>query len=1012
MALYLSALDEPFLMVEKTEEAADALWKDVLFYRRLMKLGEEVLCLHDADGPTRSGHRAKAAHTLGSCPDCSVIASVEAMGEKLWSSPDLESRVVTLHKGGEMERDSLEEALKEIGYARVPLVTEAGQFSRRGFIFDVFPTTKDAPVRVEFFGDQVDNMRLFDVDSQRSKSNIESLIIYPAVEDEVGVDVWEIAGDRSVFTEEGAYDEAPESSVTLSRFSIEGEGADAGTLPIAGLGVLPEERGGLDDLPKAIDKISGTDRVVIVCSSEGQALRLKDILKDGGVIAPFVEIKELLRYEGNVSITVGELSSGLRLPGLVILTELEVFGGRPSYRPLKRSKVAKLMTKVEDLAKGDLIVHYDHGIGQFQGMARQTVEGHDVDLMVIDYAEGGRLYLPLHAIGKIKKYHAEEAATPKLDTLGTKTWQRKRERVRKRIKELASKLLKIYAERRVAKGFRFSADTEMHREFESFFPYEETPDQLKAIEDIKRDMEAEEPMDRLLAGDVGYGKTEVAMRAAFKAAFDGKQVAVLVPTTLLCEQHYRIFRKRFSAFPIAIDYISRFKTPKERTKTLGDIAKGRVDIVIATHALLKKGIAFRDLGLLVIDEEHRFGVGQKERIKEIKSGVDVLALSATPIPRTLQMSLSGIRKMSIIETAPEERVATSTTVSVFRDNLIKEAIEKELQRGGQTFFVHNRIHDIGKYARLLGQLLPEARIEVAHGQMSERSLEGIMLRFLNGDIDVLIATAIVGSGLDIPTANTIIIDMAHRMGLADLYQLKGRVGRSDVRAHAYFLIPPGVPIPDDAARRLQAIQELNYMGAGFRLAMKDLEIRGAGNMLGAEQSGYIDAVGFDLYIEMLEKAVSELRGIEVREPVRTSISITCDALIPDDYIDDMTLRLSAYRAISGVSSHDDIESIKAEMRDRFGTPPEEFLNLLRIMELRLLAEPLGITGITQIGKRVKFVFQAEAGLKADDIVAIFGKGIRFYPAGFDITAGDAPLETVRHALDSMRKTFNKSINMN
>jgi transcription-repair coupling factor (superfamily II helicase) len=1007
-ALYLAGLDKPFLMIERTEESAQRLYSDIRFYRDVLKRREELLYLPSADGPERSGLRAEAAHRLTECDDCSIVASVEAMGEPLWGADAIESAVVEVSRGAELDRDSFEESLKGLGYVRVPLVTEHGQYSRRGFIFDVFPSTKEAPVRIEFFGDVVDSIRVFDVDTQRSKTNLEGMVIYPSTEVENGREVSELVGDLGQFVAEGAYDEPPEGAFVVSRYAIqgEGEGTDAGVLPVAGLGVLPDERKGLDDLPKAVKRLSAESRVVIVCSSPGQAERLREILRDGDVISPLVKPRELIEYEGSVSITIGELSAGIYLPGLVVLTELEIFGGRPAYRSLKRSRVSKLLTRVEDLERGDLVVHYDHGIGRFEGLVRQVIDGNELDLMTIDYAEGGRLYLPLHAIDKIKKYHSEEASVPKLDRLGTKTWQRKRERVRKRIKELAAKLLKIYAHRKVTKGFSFSADTEMHREFDSFFPYEETADQIKAIADIKGDMESEEPMDRLLAGDVGYGKTEVAMRAAFKAVFDGKQVAVLVPTTLLCEQHLRIFKKRFSAFPVTVDYLSRFKSAKEQRKTLEDMRKGRVDIIIATHALLKKDVSFRYLGLLVIDEEHRFGVRQKERIKELKGGVDVLALSATPIPRTLQMSLSGIRKMSVIETPPEERVATKSTVSVFNEALIKDAVEKELQRGGQVFFVHNRIHDIEKYSRLLGKLLPDARVAVAHGRMTERALEKIMLKFLNLEVDVLVSTAIVGSGLDIPSANTIIIDMAHRMGLADLYQLKGRVGRSDIRAYAYFLIPGQSIIPEDARKRLQAIQELNYMGAGFRLAMKDLEIRGAGNMLGAEQSGNIDAVGFDLYIEMLEKAVSELKGLDVREPLRTSVSVGLDAFIPDSYIDDVTLRLSAYRSISGAGAKEDLDSIRDEMRDRFGKPPEEFLNLLMIMELRLKAEVLGVAGITQSGKRIKFIFPPDAQVLAEKVIKVFGKGVRFYPDGFDIAVDGSPFDGVMRALELMSKAIN------
>jgi transcription-repair coupling factor (superfamily II helicase) len=760
-ALYLALMDEPFLLIDKTEESAEKLHKDILFYRSILKRGKDVIYLPPPEGPAFSGIRARAVHGLMSCEDCALVTSKEAFLKPIWRPNTLKESVLELRTGYEVGRDTLEQGLRHLGYARVPLVTEVGQYSRRGFIFDIYPSAGAAPLRVEFFGDVIDSMRFFDVDTQRSISVIKSLTLFPSGEPEDGAVLDEIAGDRRCFIDEGAFKEAPEGAVTLSRFAIGGEGVDACVLSIAGLGVLPAERKGLDDLPKVLKHLSKEHRTVLVASSETQAERLKDILMDGDLIAPVIALDEVVNYKGRVSISVGELSSGIFLPGLLVLTEEEIFGGRPAYRAIKKSKVSKLLTRVEDLENGDFVVHYDHGIGSFQGLVRQSIEGTEFDLLRIDYAEGGKLYLPLHAIEKIKKYHSEEASVPKLDRLGTKTWQRKRERVRKRIKELAAKLLKIYAEREVVKGTRFSPDTEMHREFESFFPYEETPDQANATEEIKKDMEDERPMDRLLSGDVGYGKTEVAMRAAFKAVFDGKQVAVLVPTTLLCEQHTRIFRKRFSAFPVTVDYLSRFKGRKGQIKTIEDLGRGRVDIVIATHALLKKDVSFRNLGLLIIDEEHRFGVRQKERIKELKRGVDVLTLSATPIPRTLQMSLSGIRSMSVIETPPEERVAVKSVVSVFNEALIRDAVEKELQRGGQVFFVHNRIHDIEKFARLTGRLVPGARVAVAHGRMTERALEKTMLSFLNMEVDVLVSTAIIGSGLDIPTANTIIIDMAY-----------------------------------------------------------------------------------------------------------------------------------------------------------------------------------------------------------------------------------------------------------
>jgi transcription-repair coupling factor (superfamily II helicase) len=745
------------------------------------------------------------------------------------------------------------------------------------------------------------------------------------------------------------------------------------------------------------------NRIAFISSSMGQAERLKEILRDGDVIAPLIDRAELLDYEGKVSVTVGGLSSGIFFPGFFILTEKEVFGERPGYRPIKKSKVSKLLTSLDDLMPGDFVVHKDHGIGKFQGLVRQRVEETEEDLMILDY-EGGRLYLPPQGIRSIQKYHAEEGVIPKIDRLGGKTWQRTKERVRKKIQEMAGKLVALYAEREVNKGFSYSPDTELHREFDGFFPYEETPDQTAAIKDIKTDMELERPMDRLICGDVGYGKTEVAMRAAFKAVYDGMQVAVLVPTTILCEQHYRTFRMRFSAFPVRIDYLSRFKSKKDQQNTIRALSSGDIDIIIGTHSLLREGIHFYKLGLLVIDEEHRFGVRQKERIKELKKGVDILTLTATPIPRTLHMALSDIREMSVIETPPEERLAVKSVVSVFDEELVKDAVTRELERNGQVFFVHNRIRDIYKLAEYLTGLFPSVKISVAHGQMPEKELEKIMLKFYVGEIDILIATAIIGSGLDIPKANTIIINRADMMGLAELYQLRGRVGRSNVRAYSYFLIPGEDIITEEAKKRLQAIQEMSYLGAGLRLAMKDLEIRGAGNLLGAEQSGHIHAVGLDLYLEMLEKAVAELKGLKIEEEFEPSISLRVNAFIPDDYIDDITLRLSLYRRIALARNEDALQALEYEISDRFGKPPEVVTNLLNVMRLKVMARELLVAKIQDTQGRVRVLFSPDTKIEPRDIFELRKKAdgrIRFLPEGFELDFRALPREHVYKEISSV-----------
>jgi transcription-repair coupling factor (superfamily II helicase) len=584
----------------------------------------------------------------------------------------------------------------------------------------------------------------------------------------------------------------------------------------------------------------------------------------------------------------------------------------------------------------------------------------------------------------VQKYHAPENVKPKVDRLGGKTWQRTRQKVKKKIKDMAERLIKIYAKRTAATGNAFSDDSELHREFDGFFPYEETPDQLSSINEIKRDMEQAVPMDRLLCGDVGYGKTEVVMRACFKAVYDGNQVAVLVPTTILAEQHHETFVSRFSAFPVKIDFLSRFKTTAEQKKTLKALANGEIDIVIGTHRLLGKDVAFHNLGLLVVDEEHKFGVTHKEKIKAFKSNVDVLTLSATPIPRTLHMALSGIRGMSTIETPPEDRLAVQSRVARFRPTLIKEVLQKELDRGGQAFFVHNRVQDIYKMASFLSELVSEGTFGVAHGQMKEKELELVMKQFFNQEINILVSTSIIGSGLDIPSANTIIINRADRFGLADLYQLRGRVGRSNIKAFAYFLIPGEDIISDVARKKLSAIQELGYLGAGFRLALKDLEIRGAGNLLGGEQSGHIEAVGFDMYMDMLETAVAELKGEKTAPKIEPELDLKVKASIPEEYIEDPDLRLSIYRKIAMAKDQTSLQKMRDELRDRFGQLPEKAERLVEIMEIKVAAVTLFIHKIQNVGGKVRVLFAPETSVSTEKIFALHNTRkahLKFLPEG-------------------------------
>ena len=1023
LALLLLFNEKPFIVVEASDESASTLYNDFLFFNSAIGNQQSAIAYFPPpSSPEAIGERAKMLYKVQQSAissQQSIITSKDSYHTG-FSIPKIENSVLTLKKGTEIGREKLETWLASHGYRDVSVVMEKGEYSQRGWLFDIYPVTEDSPVRVEFFGDEIDLIRTFDIETQRSIKEINSIEIFPAEEGEQANNlITDLLSyrDFEVFIvnpkEMESITPSLRTPIFISHLPFVSEGIDSGEMTIKGMGILPEERKGIDEIPDALLKTE--KQIIAVLSSGAQAERLKEIMSDGGIVAPVIDKQDLKSYEGRFCITTGRLSSGINLPELLILTDREIFGERPSYRPIKKSKISRLLLSIDDLKPGDFVVHKDHGIGKFTGLQRQKTEDYEQDLITIEYANG-RLYVPFHSIDRLQKYSAAEGHIPSIERLGSKTWLRTKQKVKKGIKEMAEKLLKLYAERRIARGFKFSEDTPMHREFDDFFPYEETPDQTRAIDEIKKHMHSELPMDMLLCGDVGYGKTEVAVRAAFRAVYDGKQAAVLVPTTLLAEQHFRTFRARFSGFPVTIDYLSRFKNKNDMKNSIKAIANGEVDIVIGTHMLLNKKIQFHDLGLLVIDEEHRFGVAQKERLKELKKGVDVLTLTATPIPRTLHMSISGIKEMCTIETPPEERLAVRSTVTTFNDRTIKEAIERELLRHGQVFFVHNRIKDIEKISDYIKKLAHYAKISIAHGQMRESDIENVMLKFLNKEINVLVCTAIIGAGLDITAANTIIVNRADTFGLSDLYQLRGRVGRGSTQGYAYFLIPGEDIITDEAKKRLQAIQEMSYLGAGFRLALKDLEIRGAGNLLGAEQSGHIYKVGFDMYMEMLEKSVSELKGETIKEDIEPQIRLRLSAFIPEDYIPDITLRLSIYRRISSVKNLDLLSELRDELIDRFGSMPEEVNNLMHVIEIKILARLLNISTVSDIDGRYRFSFISDSEDKYkipenffDNLLkALFNiqkreRGIRFLPDGFEMdTRGISSSDAIIKVEDTLQ----------
>jgi transcription-repair coupling factor (superfamily II helicase) len=695
--------------------------------------------------------------------------------------------------------------------------------------------------------------------------------------------------------------------------------------------------------------------VRLVVDDERQRDRLRKMLAEHD-LEPWPEAT-LWSSEG-LGVVVGECSAGFQIPalGLVVLCEEEIFGAqrRRLRRPLFQRGAA--IASFNDLAPNDLVVHEQHGIARYHGLRTLSTDGHDADFLLLEYAEGGRLYLPVERLDLISKYMGAPEGAARLDRLGGGAWQRLKESVRAALREMAEELLKLYATRSVAERPRFADDTPWQGEFEGSFRFEETPDQMRAIEEVKADMVGARPMDRLVAGDVGYGKTEVALRAAFRAVADGRQVAVLVPTTVLAQQHYNTFVERFAPFPAKVELLSRFRSPKEQKEVVAGLATGTVDVVIGTHRILSKDVQFKDLGLLVVDEEHRFGVTHKERLKQLRTSVDVLTLTATPIPRTLHMALSGVRDLSVIETPPLDRLPVETVVTAFNRTVIREAIERELNRGGQVFFVHNRVQSLGSMTHFIQTLVPEARVVMGHGQMAERELESVMVKFVDGQADVLVSTAIVESGLDIPASNTIIINRADRFGLAQLYQLRGRVGRERQQAYAYLLVPADGRIDETAQKRLRVIEESTELGAGLRLAMRDLEIRGTGNLLGAAQHGHIAAVGFDLYSKLLAEAVRELKGEPAAERVDPVISADVEALLPESFVPEVNQRLALYKRLAEIERPEEVVDARAELADRYGPLPPAVEGLLDVIGLRVAARELGVERVEAGGGRAILTF--------------------------------------------------------
>jgi transcription-repair coupling factor (superfamily II helicase) len=967
----------------------------------------------------------------------------------------------------EVPLDDLAAHLESVGYERRDPVEMVGEYSIRGGILDVFSPEQTQPVRIEFFGDEIESIRRFDPESQRSIHRLSECVLQPLTEFQKsrpflaelanhlrrGVPAngdafpgWELlstavrprksslleffdhplilidepeltksAADRLWTRLRETADAAgiDPASAMLDWDEFQGLAADRSVLEMRQLDIgEASAQAGEDNfhistrpsmafhgnlqvaIREAKTLLESGNRLAFFAPTAGEVERLADVF--GEYAVPYQidlrgeRVPEYLQQRAQslnaaVALIRGDVSRGTVFQdgGLALFGAEDLFESPDTVAKPGKSHLGTFSADQFDLKAGDYVVHVEHGVGQFLGI-REIAQGDTKgDYMLIEYAGGNKLYVPLSRMDLVQRFRGEGEAKPVLDKMGGATWTRTRTRIKTKMRDMAEELLKLYAARRLAPGFSFSADSNWQREFEDAFEFSETRDQKTAIADIKRDMESPQPMDRLLCGDVGYGKTEVVMRAAFKAMGDGKQVAVLAPTTVLCFQHAQTFKKRFQPFPVRIEMLSRFRSAKEIKGVLDDVAEGKVDLVVGTHRLFSKDVQWKDLGLVIVDEEQRFGVKHKERLKEICKGIDAIAMSATPIPRTLHMSLLGLRDLSVIETPPKDRLAIQTVVAPFAPDVITSAIELELARGGQVYFVHNRIDSIWQRAALIQEMFPETRVGVGHGQMPEAALEKVMLQFMRHEFDVFVSTTIVENGLDIPLANTIIIEKAERYGLSELYQLRGRVGRSNRRAYCYLFVEPDSELTEVARKRLAALKEFSDLGAGFKIAALDLELRGAGNLLGGEQHGHINAIGFDMYVRMLEDTVRELRGEEVAPEIHSSLNLGLDLRIPSSYIADENQRLRAYKRIAQAVDSAEREKVEQELADRYGPVPDEVRHLLTYSAIKTAAEKIGIEAIDQRHSVLNVKFHEETRVDGEKLMALVSgtPGAQFTPAG-------------------------------
>lgn len=984
--------------------------KDLLFYQA------------DLRGKYLIKQRMEVFQAMLEQQDMTIVTTFDGFMDALIPMTELKKRMISFKVGDTVDFEQLIQDIVLLGYDREEQIEGPGQFAVRGGIMDIYPLTEEVPIRIELWGDEVDSIRTFDVDSQRSIENLQEIVFYPAsdfpeeafkrvsfldyfdketsilfldeparlmekgyaVEQEfVQAQANRMESGYEVTDEEMKLFSPKELSEKMMEFYAVGFSAlDIKCKELRAREVFHLQTKGVNPYNNSFEmltrdlkrlKRSGY-RVILLSGSKTRAKRLAEDLRDYNLSSFYSEDMERNVQEGEIMVTYGHVAEGYEYPMLkfMVISETDIFGRKKKKKKRKTYEGQKILNFAE-LKVGDYVVHENHGLGIYQGIEKIEIDKVAKDYMKISYAAGGNLYIPATQLDLIQKYASADAKKPKLNRLGGQEWQKTKSRVRGAVKEIAKDLVELYAARQEKEGFVYGKDTVWQKEFEEMFPFEETEDQVLAIEETKRDMESTKIMDRLICGDVGYGKTEIAIRAAFKAVQENKQVVYLCPTTILAQQHYNTFMQRMKEFPVRVDLMCRFRTPAQQKKTIEDTKRGLVDIVVGTHRVLSDDLQFKDLGLLIIDEEQRFGVQHKEKIKKLKDSIDVLTLTATPIPRTLHMSLIGIRDMSVLEEAPVDRMPIQTYVMEYNDEMVREAIQRELSRGGQVYYVYNKVKDIDEITAKIQKLVPEATVAYAHGQMRENKLENIMLDFINGEIDVLVSTTIIETGLDISNANTMIIHDADQLGLAQMYQLRGRVGRSNRMAYAFLLYRRDKLLREVAEKRLAAIREFTDLGSGFKIAMRDLEIRGAGNLLGAEQHGHMEAVGYDLYCKMLNEAVKHLKGEMKEEAYTTTLDLNIDAFIPTSYISNEYQKLDIYKRIASIENEEEMEDMLEELIDRFGDVPKKVQQLLSIALLKALAHSAYVIAVEQKGEKIKFVMYEQAKVKVEKIPELIQK---------------------------------------